>query len=107
MGSLLKFIKKEPFEVLGDSEGRQQNHKKILEQLAFPKEVDLEDAKLANENITDKDIIEAIKDIKTVSDVAQEEGSKEGVDWTSEISLEDLKDDVVNVIKNIKCQQEL
>ena len=24
---------------------------------------------------------------------------KEGVDWTSEISLEDLKDDVVNVIK--------
>jgi len=99
MGSLLKFIKKEPFEVLGDSEGRQENHKKILEQLAFPKEVDLEDAKLANENITDKDIIEAIKDIKTVSDVAQEEGGKEGVDWTSEISLEDLKDDVVNVIK--------
>ena len=99
MGSLLKFIKKEPFEVLGDSEGRQENHKKILEQLAFPKEVDQEDAKLANENITDKDIIEAIKDIKTVSDVAQEEGGKEGVDWTSEISLEDLKDDVVNVIK--------
>ena len=99
MKSFLSFIKKEPFEVLGDSEGRQQNHKKILEQLAFPKEVDLEDAKLANENITDKDIIEAIKDIKTVSDVAQEEGGKEGVDWTSEISLEDLKDDVVNVIK--------
>ena len=99
MKSFLSFIKKEPFEVLGDSEGRQENHKKILEQLGFPKEVDQEDAKLANENITDKDIIEAIKDIKTVSDVAQEEGGKEGVDWTSEISLEDLKDDVVNVIK--------
>ena len=107
MKSFLSFIKKEPFEVLGDSEGRQENHKKILEQLAFPKEVDQEDAKLANENITDKDIIEAIKDIKTVSDVAQEEGGKEGVDWTSEISLEDLKDDIVNVIKQEFIKKEV
>ena len=124
MDSFSNFMLKEEPATLRNIEGRQQAHKQFLAEYGFPQEIEQEVVTntpviefdplhstppwVVNEGgqeadtQIDSDVVDALASIKTLSQLANEKSSDMFTTQghTSEITLEDIKEDIIDLIKS-------